>query len=674
MILFENYYVLALIPVLFVIWMLIFRRQSSALEWIDRNVSMRFRRQFTSYGPLSMPAHMGVILFCGILLITAAAGPYVSGKVEQKTKSGDIVIIIDASLSMVAKDAGVIGSKKASRMQQARARAARLIKAFPNHRFALMSFSGLTVVHAPLTRDTYGVRDALQSLSTHAYQQMGSSLKGALARLLTLSADSEDGVQAIIFSDGELPRPEKYDDELAALAAKKIRVHAMALGSKRGVRLKIYDPEQVRRGVARPTVVKTVTTRRKDRDLKRIASRTDGKFAVGNSSADFRVIKKALESGAKSNVTTVARGKKDLSLHFLAAFLFLFLLEILALEYGLRRLARGNAQWHDRAAGRSSSTRDSMSRSALLLLACSPFFASLGGCEIAAWKAHALNEKGLAKQQLLQYDAARPDFEQSAAYQVKEEVPTYNLAAGYMAEKKYKKAHKIYERALRMRPDLAPAYYNDGIALYRWGVGELDVKKCRFKRTKRLWKASLGRFGKSMNLNYAQEKDGQLGDDSRRNLDHVRRQMKELAKLEKECAAKNKNKGGGKNDKDKKDQKKKDQDKQNQNKKDKNKQDQKNKSDKNKKDQDKKKDQNKDKNKGGKNKQDPGKDPNKNKSGKDRRKPRLGDKEKRKVRAALKRIRRQRRGKKFQQSKQQQIQRGKPDGKKKGPGGSPILW
>ncbi|MEM8933124.1 MAG: hypothetical protein AAGE94_18195, partial [Acidobacteriota bacterium] len=55
-------------------------------------------------------------------------------------------------------------------------------------------------------------------------------------------------------------------------------------------------------------------------------------------------------------------------------------------------------------------------------------------------------------------------------------------------------AHALYEAALELDPELAEAYYNDGVTLFRWGVEERDPRDCELERTLDLWQRALDRF------------------------------------------------------------------------------------------------------------------------------------------------------------------------------------
>ena len=503
---------------------LLYYRQLEAIAWVRANTSERFSSAFTRYTPKTLVLHMVFLFGLGLSALVAAAGPYSRGLVEKEEASGDIAIVLDASFSMAATDVGKAGDgddtkatgsklRKRSRLDAARAFSAQLIQEMPAHRFALISFSGIPAIHSPPTTDHAALITYLGTLTLHSFRATGSSFGAAFAGLLHITQHHDRPFQVVLISDGELPQPDQYSDELTALKNKNVRIHTLAVGSNRGSKLTIYDPEDLRANRRPPRVAKKVTTRRVDAELKKIASATGGSFHLLQKTSASQ-IKEILEAHPGSRALARSPGRNDLSRFPLACFLALFLLETLVLS-GRARVVAG----------------------ALGLLPLAMASVIVGGCGNQLNRAHVRNEQGIALFHLQRHEEARAEFEASAGLAARDEIPTYNEGGNLFAQRAFATAHKKYEQAIEMSPDLVEALYNDGHTLYRWGQSELNPKSadhCRQERTRRLWGQALIRFRRAADHDAA---DRDLIAQAHRNASFVTEQLKALDRFEKECPA-----------------------------------------------------------------------------------------------------------------------------------------
>ncbi len=121
--------------------------------------------------------------------------------------------------------------------------------------------------------------------------------------------------------------------------------------------------------------------------------------------------------------------------------------------------------------------------------------AILAGCGNPVWLAHSFNEKGISRYEKREYNTASGYFEKSRAQKFREEIPVYNLGNNYYMQRDFTRAHDYYERAIVLKPDMVEALFNDGHSLYMWGRSRLDKNFCHIKRTLELWEKSRNRFG-----------------------------------------------------------------------------------------------------------------------------------------------------------------------------------
>lgn len=262
----------------------------------------------------------------------------------------------------------------------------------------------------------------------------------------------------------------------------------------------------------------------------------------------------------------------------------------------------------------------------LIVISASTF---VSGCGNPVWLAHSFNEKGISRYEKKEYHMATGFFEKSRAQKFREEVPVYNLGNNYYMQGNFTRAHSYFERAVALKPDMLEALFNDGHSLYMWGRSRLDKNFCNIKRTLELWEKSINRFGDVVETGGQSTEYGVkseiISDFIKQQMEFIRTKHEENKKLCKE-------KGGGgtgNNDKDKK------------NKKDK-----------------KEKKRNKDISSGGKEKQSKGMSGGSGGEGISG----LGEltpQERERVKNALKRIKRDAGKFRFNQSKSQQVRKGK---------------
>ncbi len=510
-------------------WWWFATRQNRSWRWVEANVSSRFRRALTVHSARSLRWHLGLLLVAGLLLIAAATRPTASGRAELVPAGGRILLLFDGSASMNASDVEGFndgdgnGDGEAedlpSRFETARAIAFDLVRNLEDGRFGVASFSGVATVHLPITTDRALLEESLRTIAFHNfYQNTGSSFTLALDTVLKYVDEAEEGLQVVLFSDGESPFEEDYDDALQALVEREIPVHTVAIGSLAGQGRLIYDYRDVVAGKEERTVLREYHTRRVDRHLQRMSETTGGHFAIAAPGI-------AEELTAVLRSQEVPRGRvenesarTDLSRVPLAAFLACFLLDALIIGHGRHRIDAGFDV--ERIGGGRARPRRMLSAALLVLLA--------SGCGNPLWRAHVENERGILSDTAGRHNAARPFYERSIGYRVRPEVPAYNLARSVTLEGDYSEAHDLYQEALQLEPGLAEAYYNDGVALFLWGEAERDPRGCELDRTFDLWHKALRRFATTTEMT---SEDSELGARARTNREFLAAELEAMENL-----------------------------------------------------------------------------------------------------------------------------------------------
>jgi len=525
------------------------RAQHRACRWIWRHVGERVRARLTLYTPRSLALSMALLVAVGLLLVVAAAGPSWPGG-EVRDLTARVVLLLDASASMRATDIDVPGADsggatdtRQDRFEMARAIARELTERLDGS-FALVSFSGTAALQLPMTDDPGLQEEALRVVEVHNFYRLtGSSFRAALDRALPFveqggeqesqggsrrgSGRGRDDLQVVLLSDGEQPFAETFDEPLAALAARGVPVHTVAVGSEAGETRVIYDFRDIVAKADKPATLREYTTRRQDEHLQRIARETRGSFEIAAPGTTPARIAEALARDIRRHQRRVVshheEGRRDLS-----AWLLALVLLALSIEALVPRPARRHPELFDvRRLRATSSSSPALGLVMLGLVTLGLASLTLMACagEDPAGQASLENGKGIEADKVLLHSRAQTHYERSRAYGVLPEIPTYNLARSLFLQNDYSAAHELYQRALKLAPDLPQAHYNDGHALYRWGVMEADPRGCHVQRTLELWRAARKRFETALELF---PPDSESARRSRENLDFLDTRIEDL--------------------------------------------------------------------------------------------------------------------------------------------------
>ncbi len=162
------------------------------------------------------------------LLIIALARPQsISGGKDVQTEGIDIMISLDVSLSMLAKDF------KPNRVEVAKEVIQKFIDARPNDRIGMVVFGGEAFTQCPLTTDHAILKTLVQKVKAGTLDQgtaIGLGLANAVARLKDVQSKSK---VIILLSDG-VNNVGEIDPITAGELAKdyNIKVYTIGIGSK----------------------------------------------------------------------------------------------------------------------------------------------------------------------------------------------------------------------------------------------------------------------------------------------------------------------------------------------------------------------------------------------------------------------------------------------------------
>ena len=167
-----------------------------------------------------------------VLAAVALAGPrWGAGREVIRTRGGDVVLAMDASLSMLADD------ERPTRLERMKQEVRRFRAASPGDRLALIAFSGRAYVLSPLTADDGALELFLDNLDPSIVGLPGTALAPALTAALDLLAAAQGGAgkAVVLLTDGE-----GFDDRADAIRAAQraraqdVRVITVGFGTEGG--------------------------------------------------------------------------------------------------------------------------------------------------------------------------------------------------------------------------------------------------------------------------------------------------------------------------------------------------------------------------------------------------------------------------------------------------------
>ncbi len=209
-------------------------------------------------------------IICWMMLITALARPWWGEKlVEEKVSSRDILVCLDTSRSMLAKDISP------TRLQHAKWWLTELVNKCPGDRFGLINFAGEAVIECPLTSSSSSFLDYLENTDTDNIPIGGTNIGSALNTALQAFKGAEGAHRAVILvSDGDELQGDS-SELLDEFKQEGIPVITVGIGdpNQPGV-IELPDGKILRNKKGDPVISKL-----NEQGLVRIATKTDGLYA-----------------------------------------------------------------------------------------------------------------------------------------------------------------------------------------------------------------------------------------------------------------------------------------------------------------------------------------------------------------------------------------------------------
>jgi len=251
------------------------------------------------------------------LLLIALAGPQsVTSKQNVNIQGIDIVLALDVSGSMMARDF------TPDRIGAAKAIAAKFIEGRPNDRIGLVIFSGEAFTQAPLTTDHTMVLTLLNEVKSGMIED-GTAIGDGLATAVSRLKDSQARSKVIILLTDGVNNAGAIDPESAAEMAKMfgIRVYTIGIGSRGYAPYPVQTPFGIKMQQMKVQIDVAL--------LQKIAQQTGGEYFRADNNQKLQSIFKQINKLEKSKIAVQEfMKKKEMYFPFALVALMLFVLEV----------------------------------------------------------------------------------------------------------------------------------------------------------------------------------------------------------------------------------------------------------------------------------------------------------------------------------------------------------
>lgn len=284
----EFFWLLMLLPVL-VVWYVLKHKKQTAQLSVSSTEGFRKTSIWTTLKHLLFGLRMLAIA----LIITALARPQtvdVSSKTKT-TRGVDIVMAIDVSASMLAKDL------KPNRLDALKNVAADFIKGRPNDRIGLVEYAGESYTKTPITSDKSIVLQSLKDIKYNTVITGGTAIGMGLATAVNRIKDSKAKSKIIILLTDGVNNAGFIDPQTASELAVEYGIKAYTIGL--GTNGMALSPIAIRNGVFQYGRTQVEID---EKLLKEIAEVTGGKYFRATNNRKLKEIYKEIDALEKTEI------------------------------------------------------------------------------------------------------------------------------------------------------------------------------------------------------------------------------------------------------------------------------------------------------------------------------------------------------------------------------------
>ena len=255
-----------------------------------------------------------------LFFVIGIARPQIGAKLqERETKGAEIMICLDVSNSMLAKD------YSPNRLERAKLAISRITDKLQDDRIGLIIFAGTSFVQLPITNDYVSAKMFLSSITTESVPVQGTAIGDAiLTAARSFSAQSEKSRAIIVITDGENHEDDAVDAARQA-AELGIKIYTIGVGSQQG------QPIPMNGELLKDSDGNIVVTRLDEATLRKIATEGGGAYVhAGNEEFGLNpIIDDIKKMEAEKYNSIVFEDFDEQYMYFFGAALLLFVLEML---------------------------------------------------------------------------------------------------------------------------------------------------------------------------------------------------------------------------------------------------------------------------------------------------------------------------------------------------------
>lgn len=282
------------------------------------------------------------------LLVLALAGPQFGSQLVKIEREGiDLVIALDASLSMLAED------MKPNRLEMAKREIVDLVQGLKGDRVGVIVFAGDAFVLCPLTVDYDAALMLVQTADVGMVSEPGTALDKAIAKSLALFPEARETDRVIILvTDGEGHEGDPVAEAKKA-ADRGVRIYTIGIGKPSGEIIPLRGTGGSIDGYKKDTSGETVLTRLDEATLEKIARATSGRYLPATREGlELKVLYREISGMEKAAIEGefMERKRERFPWFLAAAFVLLGIDLVTVAKSSPRRGARGRVL-HTGAAG-----------------------------------------------------------------------------------------------------------------------------------------------------------------------------------------------------------------------------------------------------------------------------------------------------------------------------------
>lgn len=264
--------------VIFVVTTIKQRRRIS--QYFDRSLQSRMVPQLP--GAVYYSSAIAFLLGIAGLIVTLMGPQWGETKLKQVKRGLDLVMAVDTSKSMLAKD---ITPNRLARVQL---ELSQLVSQLSGDRVALIAFAGNAFVQCPLTSDYNAFKTFLKSLNVNMIPKGGTHLEEALNQANSLFAESKQRSQVqsqilLLLTDGE-DHEGNVQEAAQKLASQGVTIITIGIGSEKGEPIPILDDQENIEGYIKNESGEVVLSKLNSEILKEISKIGNGTYIQADDS------------------------------------------------------------------------------------------------------------------------------------------------------------------------------------------------------------------------------------------------------------------------------------------------------------------------------------------------------------------------------------------------------